>query len=163
MQWTVRGFFIACSTADADGLQTEEVMQRWGGAACTEDNVLGRKPSIGLLKKLVEDIGSSSERYEGKHKRSKERSDKILSKLVVFLAPSAKGKKELLQRFAARHGFDVSSDEVELSAATLGRLRLAFEKALSPYERNYVLHFVNDFGYGFTELTRNIFQKSRAK
>ena len=64
-----------------------------GGAACTEDNVLGRKPSIVLLKKLVEDSGSSSERYEGKHKRSKERSDKICLNLSFSWLPAQRGRR----------------------------------------------------------------------
>jgi hypothetical protein len=138
-----------------------------GDPSGSEGKAPGRKAFIGKLEKLFQDGCPSSERFEDKKSRSKARTAKILAKVITSLASTTEGQKELLLQFAAQYRVHLESDEGETSAKTVEKLRLAFEMAASPYERNYVLQFVNHLtleklqGYGFKKLTKQILQRSR--
>ena len=110
-------------------------------------------------------LGDTSEPYERKQEKSKQRSDKILCRVITLLAPSKDGQSELLQRCVDRQHLVLQQENEQ---STVGHLCRAFSRADTAHERYYLLQFVNHMSLqqlhdnGFTTVTKKMLELSRA-
>jgi len=136
-------------------------------SASEDKKAMGRKPSIGLLESLVQKLERSTEKYENKKKKSKQRSDSFLAKVLEYLAPSDEGQQEILQRYITGLGLQLENKGGNCENMTIKKLCTSFENARCPRERNYLLQFVRHLSLetlrslGFNSLARGTLQRSR--
>jgi hypothetical protein len=127
----------------------------------------GRVPSIGVLETAVAALGPSSRQYSEKQKRSKLRSDLVFTRVLTFLAPSKEGQVELMERCASRQGIKLVAEHDTQTRTTMTRLSAAYQQALTPHERSFILQFVNHVsleelkGLGFNDVTKPALARSR--
>jgi hypothetical protein len=124
-------------------------------------------PSIGVLETAVAALGPSSRQYSEKQKRSKLRSDLVFTRVLTFLAPSKEGQVELMERCASRQGIKLVAEHDTQTRTTMTRLSAAYQQALTPHERSFILQFVNHVsleelkGLGFNDVTKPALARSR--
>jgi hypothetical protein len=96
---------------------------------------------------MLEQLGSSSEKYSEKEEKAKRRSDTVFDRVVNFLAPTSPQQVELFHRYATAHKLPLEFRPAGSLDLTLQRLRTAFQQTSSGPERRYLLGWhCNDAG-----------------